>query len=62
MNQEQISDLAYEASNEAIRVIQDRLGVRFGDFAGIYFCGDRLDDLMSILSDYIRAEISEGMQ
>ena len=62
MNQEQMANLAWDAANEAIKVIQDRLGVESGDFAGLYFSGDNWGALTSILVDYIRAEISEGMQ
>lgn len=63
MNQEQMANLAWDAANEAIKVIQDRLGVESGDFAGIYFSGgDNWNALTSILFDYIHAEISEGMQ
>ena len=61
MSSAKIADLADSAANEAIRQIQDALGVKTGDFAGIYFSGgDNLKALQSILSDYIKAEISEG--
>ena len=64
MKQEQIADLACEAANEAIRLIQDRLGIESGDFAGLYFSGDNdnWNALTTILFDYICAEISEGKQ
>ena len=61
MSSAKIADLADSAANEAIRQIQDALGVKTGDFAGLYFSGgDNLKALQSILSDYIKAEISEG--
>jgi hypothetical protein len=60
MNKEQIENLADIAANVAIAEIQDSLQVRTGDFAGIYFSGDKWAILTTILSGYIRAEISEG--
>jgi hypothetical protein len=61
MSSAKIADLADTAANEAIRQIQDALGVKTGDFAGLYFSGgDNLKALQSILFDYIKAEISEG--
>ena len=61
MSSAKIADLADTAANEAIRQIQDALGVKTGDFAGLYFSGgENLKALQSILSDYIKAEISEG--
>lgn len=63
MNTEKMADLANEAANEAIRHIQDKLGVKTGDFAGLYFSGgDNWNALTTILFDYIYTEISEGMQ
>jgi hypothetical protein len=57
MHDEQIYDLADDAANKAILHIQNHLGQTDGGFAGLYFSGDRWDDLLSILSDYIKAEI-----
>lgn len=57
----QIKDLAEIAANEAIKQIQDKLGVKSGDFAGLYFSGDeRWSQITNALVDYVRAEISEG--
>lgn len=52
----QIHDLAYDALNAAVAVIQEKLGVKTGDTAGIYFSGDSatLEDL----TRYIRLELS----
>ena len=61
MTREQIESLADEAANQAIRHIQDKIGQPTGDFAGLYFSGDRWGVLVEILSAYIAAEISEGV-
>lgn len=58
MTNEQIKDLADAAANEAVRHVQDALGVPTGDFAALYFSGDRWDALIEILSDYVRAEVT----
>lgn len=60
MNNKQINELADDAANVAISYIQDKLGQEHGDFAGLYFSGDRWALLMSTLKDYIKAEIQEG--
>jgi len=61
MTDAQISDLAQNAANEAIRYCQDALGVKTGDFAGLYFSnGDNWNALTTIIFDYIHQEISEG--
>jgi hypothetical protein len=61
MTSEKMADLANEAANEAIRHIQEKLGIQAGDFAGLYFSGgDNWNVLTTILFDYIYTEISEG--
>lgn len=61
MTNEQMADLANEAANEALRHIQEKLGVNDGLFASLYFSNDESwNALTSILFDYIYAEISEG--
>ena len=45
--------------NEAIASIQESLGVKFGDFAGVWFTGEneeRFQAAVSLLADYIDAE------
>lgn len=59
MTNEQMHELADAAANEAVRHIQDALGVTNGHFAGLYFSGDRWDVITAILQDYIRAEVSQ---
>lgn len=61
MKDEQIRQLADYAANEAVRHIQDKLGQTTGDFAGLYFSGERWDLLVSILANYAAAEIMEGL-
>lgn len=51
--------LAAASANAALLHIQTALAVT-GDFASIYFDGERWDLLTSILADYIRAEIKRG--
>lgn len=55
--QNEISDLAMSALDEACRHIQDHLGVKTGDLAGIFFSGEAQSIIESILQDYIRTEI-----
>lgn len=62
MSQAQIEQLADEAINEACRYIQDKLRVETGDFAGIYFSGDRGRELEGMFKDYIRSEIEGGFK
>lgn len=57
----EIADLADEAGNIAIAHIQEKLGQKYGDFAGLYFSGDAWGKLTSILESYITAEIQEGL-
>lgn len=64
MTDAQMADLAENAenaANEAIKHVQDALGVKDGGFAGLYFSGgDNWTDLKAIIFEYINAEISEG--
>lgn len=60
MTNNEIMDLADRAANDAIASIQDALNIPSGDFAALYFTGDRWSLLLSVLGDYIRAEIQQG--
>lgn len=62
MKYEDINLLADEAANEAIRYIQEKLGVETGDFAGLYFSDEHWNIIVEILEGYIKAEIMEGKQ
>jgi hypothetical protein len=62
MRQQEIETLADEALNEAVRLIQDKLGVQTGDFAGMYFDNDRWKVMQQVLAGYIVSEIIEGKQ
>jgi len=53
----EIEDLAGNALSEACAYIQDKLGVKTGDLAGLFFTGEPQDIIESILQDYIRREI-----
>lgn len=58
MTQQEINNLAEDALNLSVWHIQNKLNITSGDFAALFFS----DDLVQkILSDYIRAEISEGV-
>lgn len=52
------ADLAEEALNAAVKLIQDRLGVTSGDVAGQYFSGKNALTV-SIFADYIRTELQD---
>jgi hypothetical protein len=61
MSDAQMADLAENAANAAIKHVQDSLGIKSGDFAGLYFSGDdNWTDLKTIIFEYINAEIKEG--
>ena len=57
--QQGIDDLAEEALNAAVKLIQDRLGVEAGDLAGLFFSGRTEDDIKEWLRRYIKAEIRD---
>jgi hypothetical protein len=54
---QQIEDLAGNALSQACAYIQETLGVKTGDTAGLFFTGEPQDIIESILQDYIRTEI-----
>lgn len=54
---QQIEDLAGNALSQACAYIQDELGVKTGDLAGLFLTGEPQDTIESILRDYIRREI-----
>ena len=58
--QEEIQDIAEEALNAACRVVQERLGIKSGDLAALYFQGHTERVTTDILRGYIRTEIQEG--
>lgn len=55
MTQAEIDDLADDALNYAVRYIQEQLGIEHGDFAGIFFSDDLVQN---IFAEYIRGEIN----
>lgn len=58
--QEEIQDIAEEALNAACRVVQERLNIKSGDLAALYFQGHTERVIIDILRGYIRTEIQEG--
>jgi hypothetical protein len=51
---EEIDDLAEDALNAMCKTVQDYLGIKHGDNAGLYFSDDRFKEL---IKDYIKDEI-----
>lgn len=46
-----------QALHIAVKAIQDSMGVKYGDFAGIYFGGNpNWEDAVLMLDNYIQAE------
>lgn len=58
-NQVEVETLADEALNEAVRYIQDRLGVDTGDLAAQFFTGQFEDVIKRVLVKYIEQEMDE---
>ncbi len=54
--------IAENALNAAILSIQDELGQTDGGIAGIYFSGDKEEEILSLLKSYIKTEINLGGQ
>lgn len=54
MTTQDVEMLAEDALNQAVRVIQDKLGITDGFNASIYFSDDKVK---TILTDYIMDEI-----
>ena len=57
MNKQEIQALAENALHEACRHIQDALGVKTGDTADLFFCGEQEDEIHEILCRYIDVEL-----
>jgi hypothetical protein len=51
----EIDSLAEDAVNVAVKHIQDKLGIKAGDFAGIFFSYD--DYVFKVFKEYIRGEM-----
>lgn len=51
----EIDSLAEDAVNVAVKHIQDKLGIKSGDFAGIFFSYD--DYVFKVFKEYIRGEM-----
>lgn len=50
-------DLAREALDVAVRHIQDKIGQKFGDEAGLFFQGRNEDVIVEIFKEYIADEL-----
>lgn len=62
MTNDEIRQLAAGAARAAEKHIQEKLGQSNGEFADLYFSGARWEALVSILSDYVAAEVMEGVK
>lgn len=51
-------DLADHALNQACLVIQDTLGIKSGDIAGLFFTGEKGDQFIALMKEYILMELS----
>ena len=58
MTQDQIKELAENALHHACAFIQDELGQKHGDIAGIFFTGEKEDKIHAIFKDYIKTELA----
>jgi len=54
----EIDLIASEALDALCLSVQERLGVKSGDLAGMYFGGEH--PILEIIRDYVSAEIREG--
>jgi len=54
---QQIEDLAGNALSHACAYIQDQMNIKTGDIAGLFFSGENLEVIESILQDYIKMEV-----
>jgi hypothetical protein len=54
---QEIENLAKNALDQACLSIQDALGIKTGDVAGVFFCGEVQNIIESIFQDYVKTEI-----
>lgn len=54
---EGIDQLAENALDQACKSIQDALGQEDGGFAGLFFSGQKEEEILAILRQYAREEI-----
>lgn len=57
MTQDEIKILAENALHQACAFMQDALGQKYGDIAGMFFTGEKEDEIQAIFEDYIKTEI-----
>jgi hypothetical protein len=56
--QNEINDIAQIGLDAACFAIQEKLGQKYGDLAGVFFSGLQEDMILSILKSYIQTEIN----
>jgi len=54
---EEIRIIAENALHQACSYMQDEIGVKTGDYAGLYFTSEIGDEIHAIFDQYIRQEI-----
>jgi hypothetical protein len=57
MTDQEIKELAENALHQACSFMQDALGVKTGDVAGMFFTGEYADDTHYIFEKYIKTEL-----
>ena len=50
-------DLARDALDVAVKYIQDKIGQKYGDEAGMFFTGRNEEVIVEIFKDYIASEL-----
>jgi len=58
MTKDDIKTLAENALHHAYSFMQDALKQKHGDIAGMFFTGEKEDEIHSMFEDYIKTEIS----
>jgi len=60
--QDEINTIAQIGLDAACFAIQEELGQKYGDLAGVFFSGLQEDMILSILKSYIHTEINFAKQ
>jgi hypothetical protein len=57
MTDQEIKELAENALHQACSFMQDALNQKYGDIAGVFFTGEREDEIHAMFQEYIKTEI-----
>lgn len=58
MTKEQMNEIAEQALHHACAYIQDQIGQKQGDIAGMFFCGENEDTIHHIFRQYLQTELA----